>query len=137
MEVHMPATNPVTAFLTQCRDWWHSNDGLANIDARDLERIAGDLGMQVAELESLMARGPGATEFLYERMHALGISRADVERTAAGLMLDLEKSCASCPDKVACEKDLVIDPSGPQWKRYCPNAISLESIARLKGRFPA
>ena len=70
-----------------------------------------------------------------QRMHALGITRTDVERVASGLARDLEKSCACCNDKDTCKRDLASGPGDPAWKDYCPNAISLESIKRAKGRF--
>lgn len=128
----MSAANAVEALLVQFRDWWQSRGSLAGIAAHDLERIANDLGMSAADLEDMMTRGPQAADFLHERMRALGLSRADVERNAVGLMSDLERTCAHCSAKGACEKDLVSDPAKPDWKGYCPNVVSLESLARLK-----
>ncbi|MFX8652985.1 DUF6455 family protein, partial [Acinetobacter baumannii] len=82
----------------------------------------------------LAAKGPHASDLLYERMEALGVSRSDADRVAHGLMRDLEKSCACCGDKSRCKADLASHADDPVWKEYCPNAITLESLRRMKGR---
>jgi len=92
-----------------------------------------ELGMTPEGLEDMVARGPDAANLLYERMRALGISRPDVEHAASGLMRDLERTCACCNEKGVCAKDLTKRPNDPGWKNYCPNAVSLESLMRLKG----
>ncbi len=121
-------------FLARLREWWQRSE-LAGIDRNELQRMAGEFGMSVHDLEHLVARGPHAADQLHERMHALGIARADVEHVARGLMRDLERSCACCNDKDACKHDLAQRPDDPAWQDYCPNATSLESVRRAKGRF--
>ena len=124
-------------FLARWRNWWMAREELGGLDRNELERIAGEFSMSAQDLEDLAARGPGAADLLYERMHALGITRADAERVARGMMRDLEKTCSCCNDKGVCEKDLARHPDDPAWKAYCPNAVTLESIKSAKGRFPA
>jgi hypothetical protein len=123
--------------LARVRDWWQAREELGSLDRHELERLAGEFGMSARDLEDLAAHGPGAADLLYERMHALGITRDDAERLARGLMRDLERTCSCCADKAVCRKDLVAHPEDPTWKAYCPNAISLQSIQGTKGRFPA
>ena len=126
----------VEALLSHLRDWWRARNELAGIDPTELGRVAAELGMTPEGLEDLVARGPDAANLLYERMRALGISRSDVGHAANGLMRDLERTCACCNEKGVCEKDLIRQPNDPGWKSYCPNAVSLESLMRLKGRSP-
>jgi uncharacterized protein YjiS (DUF1127 family) len=123
-------------FLERWRDWRRSREELGSLDRQELERLAGEFGMSARDLEDLSARGPGAADLLYERMQALGITRADVDRMAQGLLRDLEKTCSCCCDKPLCRKDLAMSPEDPAWKAYCPNALSLESIEATKRRFP-
>jgi hypothetical protein len=124
-------------FLARWRDWWRARDELGGLDRQELERLAGEFGMSAQDLEDLAARGPGAADLLYERMRALGITRADAERVALGLARDLERTCSRCGDKGLCRQDLASHPQDPAWKAYCPNAITLEAIQSAKGRFPA
>jgi hypothetical protein len=122
-------------FLARLREWWRRSGELASMDRTELQRMAGEFGMSVRDLEELVTRGPQAADLLHERMHALGIARADVEDVARGLMRDLERTCACCDGKDACKQDLEQRPDDPAWKDYCPNATSLESVRRAKGRF--
>jgi hypothetical protein len=122
-------------FLARLREWWQHSGELAGIDRTELQRMAADFGMSVRDLEEVASRGPRAADLLRERMHALGMARADVEDVARGLMRDLERACACCNDKDACRHDLEQRPDDPAWKEYCPNATSLESVRRAKGRF--
>jgi uncharacterized protein YjiS (DUF1127 family) len=135
--IPMSAHTSVETLLGRVRDWWRASSELGTMDRHELGRIAHDLGMTGDDLRDLAARGPDAANLLYERMRALGISREDVERTAQGLMRDLERTCACCTDKGTCKQDLASRPDDPKWQHYCPNSITLESLTQLKGRFPA
>ena len=135
-----PAPNPglmavAEHFLTGLRAWWQHRNELGSIDPNELERIAGEIGMTGRNLQHLVARGPGAADLLLERMQMLGITRDDVERVSRGLMRDLEQTCTCCNEKGACSHDLATRPNADAWKDYCPNAISLDSVKKTKGRF--
>jgi hypothetical protein len=137
MEASVSTHTAVETLLVRVRDWWRRHDELSGVDPKELGRVAADLGMSTNALKDLAARGPDAANLLYERMLALGISRADVDSAANGLMRDLQRTCACCNEKGTCEKDLEACPSDPVWKRYCPNAVTLESLARLKVHLPS
>ena len=132
----MSSHTAVETLLVRVRDWWRAQNELDGINPGELDRVAADLGMSARALKGLVARGPDAANLLYERMQALGISRADVDSAANGLMRDLQKTCACCNEKGVCEKDLAKHPDDPVWKSYCPNAVTLESLAKLKGHSP-
>jgi hypothetical protein len=120
------------ALLSRVRDWWRRHNELGSIDPKELERVAGELGMSTGTLEDLVARGPDAVAHLYKRLDALGLSQTDVERAAQGVLRDLQRTCACCDEKGRCEKDLRKDPAGAVWKDYCPNAATLDTLVRLK-----
>jgi hypothetical protein len=134
MEASMLTLTAVEALLTRLRERWRARNELASMDQSERDLLAGEFGMTAKDLEVLVRRGPDAANLVYDRMHALGIARADVERAAHGLMRDLEKTCALCNDKGVCEKDLARQPDDPRWKSYCPNALPLDEVlTRLKG----
>ena len=54
------------------------------------------MGISTNALKDLIARGPEATNLLYERMRVLGISKADVDHADQGVMHDLQRTCACC-----------------------------------------
>jgi hypothetical protein len=130
---HTTLTDATQRFLSRWRAWWRARDELGHLDRGELDRIAGEFGMSAQDLEDLVARGPDAADLLYQRMRVLGITRADAEHVARGLMRDLECTCSCCNDKGVCEKDLARHPDDPAWKQYCPNAVSLEAIMGAKG----
>jgi hypothetical protein len=128
----MSAYSSVEALLTHLRRRWKAREELAQLDPGELARIAGDLGMTPEDLEMLAERGPDAANLLYERMAVLGVTPDDVEKAAHGLLRDLEKTCACCNEKGICEKDIARRPLDPCWQGYCPNALELEDLKRLK-----
>ncbi len=124
----------VQSLLSRVGDWWRRQNELSGLDSKELERVAHELGMSASALEDLVARGPDAASHLYERMHALGLSKADVERAAMDVLRDLQRTCACCNEKGRCEKDLLDRPDDPVWRNYCPNAATLDTLTRLKDR---
>jgi hypothetical protein len=128
----MESHGAVKTLLTHVRDWWRRQNELNRLDNKELGRVAAELGMSTTALRDLVERGPDAAHNLYERMRALGLSKADVDLAAHGVMSDLQRTCACCNEKGVCEKDLAKRPDDPVWKSYCPNAATLETLAKLK-----
>ena len=130
----MTTGNAVSALLSRVRDWWRKQEELSALDHKEVGRVAADLGISTNALKDLIARGSEATNLLYERMRALGISKTDVDHAAQGVMRDLQRMCACCNEKGVCDWDLAERPHDPMWKSYCPNAVTLDSLTKLKAR---
>ena len=84
----------VSTLLDRLRDWWRTQVELSLLDSKEIGQVAGDLGLTTDALKDLVARGPDAAHLLYERMEALGISKADVDLAAHGILRDLQRTCA-------------------------------------------
>lgn len=121
--------------LSRLRHWWQRRSELDTMDPDELERIANDLGMTGPEFRDLAARGPDAADLLHERMRALDLTKADVERVAPGLMRDLARICGCCNEKRVCQRDLAKRPDDPGWEGYCPNAVALTNVKAVKSSF--
>src|SRR6476646_8485233 len=134
MEASMSTHTAVETLLARVRDWWQRQEELSALDDKEIGRVAADLRISTNTLRDLVSRGPDAANLLYERMHALGISKADVDRTADGVMRDMQRTCAVCGEKGVCEWDLKERPDDPVWKSYCHNAVTLESLTKLKAK---
>ena len=106
----MESLGAVETLLTRVRDWWRRRNELGGLDDKELQRVAAELGMSTNTLEDLVQRGPDAAHNLYERMRALGLSKADVEAAAQGVLRDLQRTCACCNEKSICERDLAERP---------------------------
>jgi uncharacterized protein YjiS (DUF1127 family) len=131
-----PKSARAISYLSRWWQWWHRRSELDAMDQLELERIAGDLGMSGSELKELAARGPHAADQLHERMHLLGLTRADAERLAHSLMWDLERTCTRCDQKGTCQWDLATHPHDPSWGGYCPNAPALTAVKIALRHFP-
>ena len=135
---HAPAqTASSGGIVARLRTWWQRRNELSRMDPQELGRIAGDVAVSVPELKGMAARGPHAADLLHERMHALALSRLDVERAAPGLMRDLERVCSCCHEKRVCRRDLTAAPDDSAWAGYCPNAEGLTCVRVAKDRLPA
>jgi hypothetical protein len=128
MSISEPKSAPAFWYLSKLRAWWRRRSELGSMDRCELERIAGELGMIGSELKKLAERGPHAADQLHERMRLLGITTADVDRLADGLMRDLERTCARCDQNGWCKKDVASRRQDPSWGGYCPNASALTAV---------
>ncbi len=130
----MSSSTSVESLLSRIRDWWSRQNELSGLDAMELERVAKEMGMSASDLENLVARGPDAASQLYERMQALGLSRTEIEHNAMDVLRDLQRTCACCDEKSRCKKDLSERPDDRIWNDYCPNAVTLDTLAKVKGQ---
>ena len=99
MEAAMTGRDAVGALLDRVRDWWRRQGELNALGNKEIGRVAEDLCISTDTLRDLVARGPEAANLLYERMQALGISKADVDKAAQGVMRDMQRTCACCNEK--------------------------------------
>jgi hypothetical protein len=91
-------------------------DELACCGRSEIERIAADLNLTSDELKNLASRGLESAGLLDQRLAALGIDPAKIDKT---IMCDLQRTCSCCDKKVECSNDL---PSrAAKWPSYCPN----------------
>jgi hypothetical protein len=137
MEAVMEGHGAVETLLTRVRDWWRRRSELSHLDDRELGRVAAELGISTEALEDLVERGADAAHNLYERMRALGLSKADVDAAAHGIMRDLQRTCACCNEKGVCQRDLAERPDDPVWNSYCPNSVTLQALVALKAQASA
>lgn len=128
------AAAPTEGFFAHLLARWRDRLELSRLPDGELDRVAHELGLSADELTALAAKGPHASDLLYDRMQALGVTRADVDRLGWSLIRDLEKTCSCCGDKGQCKADLTAHPDDPVWKDYCPNAVTLDALRRIKGR---
>ncbi len=124
----------VESLLQRLAHWWRCNRELLTLSVEELDRMSRDLGMTVTELQHIASMGPDSAALLHQRMDALGVTAADIDRLAFGLVRDLERDCSCCASKDECRADLVHQPESPGWMAYCANAQTLEAARKVRGR---
>lgn len=123
------------AIAASWRRWRQRRAALSELAACDravIEGIAREFGLSVGELRDLAELGPGTTDLLYQRLDELNIDRATLTRVPL-LLADLERCCARCQHKAECSHELESDMHGKRWETYCPNALTLTSVAPARG----
>jgi uncharacterized protein YjiS (DUF1127 family) len=101
---------------------------LREINSGDFARIAQDLGVTPAELDTLARRGPHASDELRKLLKSLDIDEATLSRTEPRLQRDMVRVCASCRQKARCDYDLDAGTSAQHYTEYCPNAAAIEEL---------
>ena len=48
----------IEPLLSRVRDWWSRHNKLSRLDSKELERVAGELGMSTGSLEDLVRLAP-------------------------------------------------------------------------------
>ena len=101
-----------------------------DMDAANFGRIAGELRMSSADLAALVRQGPHAADELPKMLAALGINEQDLARSEPLVLRDMERVCALCSHKRQCDHDLAAGTSATNYKGYCLNAATIESLDR-------
>lgn len=121
--------------LEMVQHWWQqwtsNGPALANPSCsaeNEVQRIATDIGMSVAELRELAKLGPKSAELLLRRMTALDLDRKEVAQVQPQTFRDLQRICTLCESHRQCARDLLRDARDPGWEGYCPNVATLKTL---------
>jgi len=126
--------SPVEVLQQWWQVWTSNGPALVNHSCSaesEVERIATDIGMSVAELRELAKLGPESAELLMRRMAALDLDRKEVAQTQPQTYRDLQRICTMCERHRQCAHDLLRDSSNPKWEGYCPNVATLKALNAL------
>jgi hypothetical protein len=99
-----------------------------------VDRIARDLMLPMTTLRTAAGGGPDAADQLQFQIAASGLSRAAIERQNPAVLRDLERCCSTCDEKKRCKRDLARSAHEARWPEYCPNAMTLASLAIVPGQ---
>lgn len=124
---------PIVDKLTEAFSDWRRRRGdireMRELDGRVSARIARELNIQPADLDTLVRQGPHAADELPGLLALLGIDK-DLLATAQPLVLrDMTRICTSCQQKHRCNQDLAAGSSAQHYAEYC---LSASTIGDLK-----
>ncbi|MCC6947977.1 MAG: hypothetical protein IT539_09460 [Bradyrhizobiaceae bacterium] len=121
----------MTALREYVEDWvaaLRKSAEIDRIDSRELDRLAADAGISVAELRSFAAAWPDSAALLDRRLAYLNLTH--VAQANPDVFRDMQRVCTQCGVKGRCEHDMDRDPADPVWQRYCPNVDTLRGLSR-------
>jgi hypothetical protein len=125
--------NAPASLLARLADWWRTlRQEHADLErlrgGNGIEEVARDVGLSVSELCDVARKGRGASDLLRRRLSALGINPKRLTRAQPAVIRDLEKVCSLCGSKHRCAHDLANEPADPRWRKYCPNAQTIDAL---------
>jgi hypothetical protein len=125
----------VEAFLDVVADWIKRyryaiglREELQHCGAGEVARAAHDLGLSSDELVELARKGPGAADQLPKLLRALGVNASALARQDPSTMRDLQRLCITCGAKRRCEHELEAGTAAKNFRGYCPNAYTLDTL---------
>lgn len=113
------------------RNWSENSGAGSDLDALDdveMNRIAKDLGVGVADLRAISAKGPHAADLLLQRMARLGLDPAAIKQCEPEVMRDLQRLCTMCESHGRCARDMAHAGPDLEWEEYCPNVSTLRAL---------
>jgi hypothetical protein len=129
-----PRSRPLIVLLRQLAEvgkaFWARRAAINQLAAHDpleVERIAQDLRISVADLHMLARKDKTAADLLYRRLETLRLDPTSVDPT---IMRDLQRSCSNCNSKQLCAHELEDKPKDAGWPNYCPNEDTIAALAK-------
>jgi hypothetical protein len=99
-----------------------------NCNSEEYARIAHDLNLSAAELNTLVRHGAHAGDELPKMMRALRLDPEAIRRVEPMVMRDLERVCALCEHKRKCAHELTAGKAAEDYAAFCPNADTLGAM---------
>jgi hypothetical protein len=121
----------VESVINLLGDWFKHRQEmreLREINSGDFARIAHDLCVTPAELDTFVRRGSHASGELPRLLKSLGIDEATLSRTQPLLHRDMIRVCAVCHQKARCDRDLDACTAAQHYEEYCPNAPTIDGL---------
>ncbi len=122
--------------LTRVVDWLKehvsSDSELANLSYEDLQFLASDIGVSVADLRAV---GPMITdhdELMKQMMLQRGLDPDAVRRAFGGVMRDIEITCARCHEVGTCQRELKANTAAAHCHEFCANADVMDELLEVK-----
>jgi hypothetical protein len=118
-------------------DWLKHRQGLREMremDGGEFTRIAHELCVTPADLDTFIRQGAHATDELPKLLKTLGIDEKALARSQPLVLRDMERVCASCIRKAQCDEDLGAGTSDQHYEEYCLNAPTIDALDQNRPR---
>ena len=101
---------------------------IREFDSGEFARIASELNVPTADLNTLVRQGPRASDELSQLLTLLGLDKDVLAKTQPLTLRDMTRVCASCQQKRQCNRDLSTGASVQHYKEYCLNAPAIDEL---------
>jgi transcriptional regulator with XRE-family HTH domain len=123
----------VTKIIDLFGDWLKQRRELNEMmqlaaDPGELERVARELNVTPADLETLVRQGSQSANELPYMLTALDIDEAALRRAEPALLRDMERVCSFCTHKRQCHQELAAGTAATNYVEYCENADAIDTL---------
>jgi hypothetical protein len=121
----------VDKVVDACGNWLkHRRDirEMRELDGGEFARIAQDLSLSTADLDACVHQGTQAADELSNLLTLLGVDKELLSQTQPLVLRDMTRVCGSCQQKRQCDRDLSAGASAEHYKKYCPNAPTIDTL---------
>lgn len=106
---------------------------MRELDGSEFAKIARELNVPTAELDTFVQQGPHASDELSHLLKILGVDRDFISKTQPLALRDMTRVCASCQQKRRCNRDLGTGASTQRFEEYCLNAPAIDEFRTKVG----
>jgi hypothetical protein len=124
----------IAGWINKYRDLDRANRAFKYCSPEDVMQIAKDLRLEVSELRSLAAKGPGAADTLQKMLVALSVDPKVLAESDPALMRDMQRLCIMCGQKGRCQHELARGTAAENFHEFCPNAYNLDALFDNKAK---
>ncbi len=107
---------------------WLMPSELNSFDQAQLQELARDVGVTTDDLCRLVAEDPESAQLLPERLRREEIDVVLLQAKWPSVYKDLQRVCSLCGHKEVCEREMKECVEGSDWKKYCPNAHTFDTL---------
>lgn len=136
VEDSVMTTRDITSIFEGLVSNWNSfratGAALREFDAIDPETrglIACEAGLNVADMEDLVARGTGCGALMERMMAGFGLDPDEMRQEHRLLVRDFEILCSRCMKKGRCARELSAGTAVEHAEAFCPNAASFRDLS--------
>src|SRR5690348_10388576 len=127
-----------SSLLSRVFDWIRAHlaqdSELANMSYQDLQFLASDIGVSVADLRAIGPKITDHDDLMKRMMLARGLDPDVVRRALSAVMRDMEVTCARCRDVGTCQRALAANTAAEHCHEFCPNASVMDDLLAVKAQ---
>ena len=122
--------------LARVFDWFKarisSDSELANLSYEDMQFLAADIGVSVADLRAIGPMISDHDDLIKQMMLARGLDPDAVRRAFGGVMRDMEITCSRCHEVGVCQRELKANTAAAHCHEFCGNAKVMDELLEVK-----
>lgn len=103
---------------------------IEDMSIEERERLASEIGVSGADLETIVTNGEGATKLMADMMRAKGVDPDTLAASFPAVLRSIEVTCSMCAEHGRCAHELAAGTAAEHADEFCPNATLFAEFAQ-------